>query len=129
MNSSALVDRLNFAYALTNSRFANQKFDSPHLLALALLSGPSLPTETGTGAPHRAVRVGAQGNGPGCAASGSEIALNALEGALLAGHAKPETNLLIRKQVKELSATQSSPVDTLNVLTALILGSPDFQLR
>ena len=27
MNSTALIDRLNFAYQLTNGKFANQKFD------------------------------------------------------------------------------------------------------
>ena len=40
MNSTALVDRLNFAYALTGSKFANQKFDSAHVLALGLPGGP-----------------------------------------------------------------------------------------
>src|SRR6202042_1146551 len=38
MNSGALVDRLNFAYALTGNKFANQKFDSAHVLALGLMS-------------------------------------------------------------------------------------------
>ena len=38
MNSSALVDRLNFAYALTGNKFANQKFDSAHVLALGLMA-------------------------------------------------------------------------------------------
>ncbi|MEO6924762.1 MAG: DUF1800 domain-containing protein, partial [Bryocella sp.] len=34
----ALVDRLNFAYQLTNDKFANQKFDAPKLLAMGLLA-------------------------------------------------------------------------------------------
>ena len=38
MNSTALVDRLNFAYQLTNGKFANQKFDAPKLLAMGLLA-------------------------------------------------------------------------------------------
>ena len=44
MNSTALVDRLNFAYALTGSKFANQKFDSAHVLALGLMAQPANPT-------------------------------------------------------------------------------------
>ena len=128
MNSSALVVRLNFAYALTGSHFANQRFDSPHLLALALLSGA--PGQPGAAnAAQRTVRVTAVAGEPAPAASGNEIALHALEGALIAGPVKAQTNELIRKQMNELRGALGSPVDTLNLLTALILGSPDFQLR
>src|SRR5271154_1071471 len=48
MNSTALVDRLNFAYALTGSKFANQKFDSAHVLALGLMAQPASPTTNQT---------------------------------------------------------------------------------
>ena len=48
MNTSALVDRLNFAYQLTNSKFANQKFDAAKVVALGLLSEQTLPTQTAT---------------------------------------------------------------------------------
>src|SRR5271170_3242812 len=48
MNSTALVDRLNFAYALTGSKFANQKFDSAHVLALGLMAQPATPATNQT---------------------------------------------------------------------------------
>ena len=54
MNSSALVDRLNFAYQLTNNKFANQKFDSARVLALGLMAQP---------AGVRPVRIAAEGEG------------------------------------------------------------------
>jgi uncharacterized protein (DUF1800 family) len=69
MNSTALVDRLNFAYQLTNGKFANQKFDAPKLLAMGLLQQAASP------------------NPP------------------------PDSTA------------------TLNLLTALVMGSPEFQLR
>ncbi len=50
MNTSALVDRLNFAYQLTNGKFANQKFDAPKVVALGLLSEPLQP-QIATAAP------------------------------------------------------------------------------
>ena len=127
MNSSALVDRLNFAYSLTSSRFAGQKFDSPHLLALALLSGRD--SQVTARANQRAVRVAAVGNENSTASSGNGIALHALEEALIAGPVKSQTDELIRKQMSDVRGTAGSPVETLNTMTALILGSPDFQVR
>ena len=50
MNSTALVDRLNFAYQLTSNKFANQKFDSAHVLAFGLMAQPA----TNPGAPRPA---------------------------------------------------------------------------
>ena len=43
MNTSALVDRLNFAYQLTNGKFAGQKFDAPKIVALGLMSEQTQP--------------------------------------------------------------------------------------
>src|ERR1700733_9638456 len=57
MNSTALVDRLNFAYALTGSKFANQKFDSAHVLALGLMAQPASPAANQNTAAVNAPRV------------------------------------------------------------------------
>jgi hypothetical protein len=44
-----------------------------------------------------------------------------------------QTNELIQKQMETQSVGGSpvsrSPLDTLNLLTALVMGSPEFQLR
>ena len=53
MNTSALVDRLNFAYQLTNGKFADQKFDAPRVVALGLLGEQTVPSEAASAAPAR----------------------------------------------------------------------------
>jgi hypothetical protein len=105
MNSTALVDRLNFAYQLTTGRYANQKFDAPKLLATGLLA----PGSAGGGA-------------------GVDVALRVLEGTMVGVPVSAQTNLLIDKQVQAQPANASA-TDTLNLLTALVMGSPEFQLR
>jgi len=136
MNSAALVDRLNFAYALTNGKFANQKFDAPRLLALGLL------TPSGAGNFAGAKPVGAAaGNGSaklvGVAATmpattaiapaGAEVALHVLEATMIGVPVSAQTNQLIDKQLE--AQPNAGPTDTLNLLTALVMGSPEFQLR
>ena len=125
MNTQALIARLNFADQLTHNRFANQKFDSPRVLALSLMSD-----RNNTTAP-RALRVSAPVSGPASsniyAGSGPDVALHVLEGSLIGGDVSPSTDNFIHSQMAQQST--STPTDTLNLLTALLLGSPEFQLR
>jgi uncharacterized protein (DUF1800 family) len=136
MNSTALVDRLNFAYTLTGSKFANQKFDSAHVLALGLMSQPAAsPTNAEAArktAPARyaeAVLTAEISAMPTTSTNpdGQDIALHVLESTLIGGSVSAQTNELIHKQIAQLPATNST--DTLNLLTALVMGSPEFQLR
>ena len=113
MNSTALVDRLNFAYQLTNGKFANQKFDAPKLLASGLLA-PAPVTATPI-----AVRQ---------PPSGTETALRVLEATMIGAPVSAQTNQLIGKQLDQ-QPPNHTPSDTLNLLTALVMGSPEFQLR
>jgi uncharacterized protein (DUF1800 family) len=132
MNSNALVDRLNFAYALTSNKFANQKFDSAHVLAFGLMSQPATtpaayPTPRSSAhAVTIAENLPAQGGDPTTSA-GPDVALHVLEATLIGGEVSVQTNQLIHKQISELPPT--NPTDTLNLLTALVMGSPEFQLR
>ena len=59
---------------------------------------------------------------------GTDLALHVLEGSLIGGPISAQTNELIHKQLNQLPTT-NNPTDTLNVLTALVMGSPDFQLH
>ncbi len=138
MNSTALVDRLNFAYALTGSKFANQKFDSAHVLALGLMAQPASSTPaaaTTTNPSHpkysEALLSTEMNTTPAALpppdAPGEDIALHVLESTLIGGNVSAQTNQLIRKQLADLSAANST--ETLNLLTALVMGSPEFQLR
>ncbi|WP_353062751.1 DUF1800 domain-containing protein [Tunturibacter psychrotolerans] len=139
MNSSALVSRLNFAYSLTEGKLANQKFDAAHVLALGLLSQPSATQSPEVSAKEKSNRANfsealltseptadqpSQASPP---PAGRNVALGVLESTLIGAEVSVQTNQLIGKQIEQLSATNST--DTLNLLTALVMGSPEFQLR
>jgi uncharacterized protein (DUF1800 family) len=136
MNTSALLDRLNFAYQLTNGKFANQKFDAPKVVALGLLSEP-FQTQVANVTPARTAAptyADATWTVPTVSATpttpaGTEIALKVLESTLIGGNVSSKTNDLIHKQIADASQQNTSPGDMLNLLTALVMGSPEFQLR
>jgi hypothetical protein len=137
MNASGLIDRLNFAYALTTNKFSNQKFDSTRVLALGLLSQPtatSSPSQnaSSTTRPKYAEALLTTGgaNVPlPTDSAGSDTALRVLESTLIGGEVSPQTNQLIHKQIGQLTTPATPPTETLNLLTALVMGSPEFQLR
>jgi hypothetical protein len=139
MNSSALVSRLNFSYSLTEGKLANQKFDSAHVLALGLLSEPTTSQSPEVSAKEKSNHANFseailtseptanQPNQPPPDSVGQNIALRVLESTLIGGDASTQTNQLINKQITQIPSSNST--DTLNLLTALVMGSPEFQLR
>jgi uncharacterized protein (DUF1800 family) len=139
MNSNALVDRLNFSYQLTGSKYANQKFDSAHVLALGLMSQPAATPPPPTSAAERNNRSkfteslltseisSGLATQPPRDAAGADVALNVLENSLIGGEVSAQTNQLIHQQINQIPTTNST--DTLNLLTALVMGCPEFQLR
>jgi uncharacterized protein (DUF1800 family) len=138
MNSTALVDRLNFAYQLTGSKFANQKFDSAHVLASGLMAQPASSSANQTTAANTShakysealLTTDAPASFPTPSytdAAGLDIALHVLESTLIGADVSTQTNQLIHKQIADLPAANSA--DTLNLLTALVMGSPEFQLH
>jgi uncharacterized protein (DUF1800 family) len=137
MNTSALVDRLNFAYQLTSGRFAGQRFDAPRVVALGLMSEPVVATAAGVSSPQAARHSKPEWTEtalkkapePAGATSGSEVALRVLEETLVGGAVSPKTSELIHKQLAQATEQGTPPADMLNVLTALVMGSPEFQMR
>jgi uncharacterized protein (DUF1800 family) len=136
MNTGALVDRLNFAYQLTNGKFANQKFDAPKVVALGLLSEPLQPqiASAESARPAAPKYADATWTVPTPVAqpttpAGTEIALKVLESTLIGGDVSSQTNELIHKQIADANQQNTGPGDMLNLLTALVMGSPEFQLR
>ena len=144
MNSSALVARLNFAYQLTAGKFANQKFDAPKLLAMGLLAPTGALNFASYGAGAKAASAQADrgdaklvgiaavaSNAPVEArpvqTEGAEVALHVLEATMIGATVSAQTNQLIDKEMAQQPA--GGPGDTLNLLTALVMGSPEFQLR
>ncbi len=130
MNTTALVDRLNFAYQLANNKFANQKFDAPKLLALGLLL-PVVPKAVAAPVVSRGdarmMGVAVVSAEPAkMPAQGADVALGVLEATLIGGEVSPKTNELIHQQLEQ-QAGSANAMDQLNLLTALVLGSPEFQ--
>jgi uncharacterized protein (DUF1800 family) len=131
MNTSSLLARLNFADQLTHSRFSGQKFDSLRVLALSLINDPNAGTRTVAagsaqppGKPH-AMPVSTAG--PPSSSGGTAIAQHVLESTLIEGEISPGTDNYIRTKMAEQPAANSA--DALNLLTALLIGSPEFQIR
>ncbi|AXC14732.1 putative signal peptide protein [Acidisarcina polymorpha] len=122
MNSAALVDRLNLSLTLTGGKLGNTPFDATHLLATGLLAREVEPVKS----PVRRISVEA-----GEPVSGREEALALLEQMVIGGAVSAKTNAVILKQIAEDQASPS-PADStqvLNTIAALILGSPEFQLK
>jgi uncharacterized protein (DUF1800 family) len=137
MNTSALVDRLNFAYQLTNGKFGNQKFDAAKVVAMGLLSQKTLLVQMASAAPAKPAKASfteatmteTVAAAPVPTPAGTDIALKVLESTLVGGEVSAQTNALIHKQIDLANQQGTSPVDMLNLLTALVMGSPEFQVR
>ncbi len=125
MNTQALMARLNFADQLTHNHFANQKFDSARVLAFGLMGdGTAQEVDGASTRLARAVRLQQPATAP---RTGQDTALNVLERTLIEGQISPATDRFIRSQL--LAQPGKHPEDQLNLLTALLLGSPEFQVR
>ena len=100
MNTGALVDRLNFAYQLTNGKFAGQKFEAAKVVALGLLSEPPEPQRPTTASVRQepARYSDATWTVPSPAAqtasSGADVTLTVLESTLITISAIFERSIL-----------------------------------
>lgn len=141
MNSTALIDRLNFSLALTSGHLGNMPFDAPRLIATGLLARPAADTrpphanrELPISASRAATSEGARAPGSDATPSGSDESISLIEETLLGGPASQKTNDIIRKQLfnpaqPPAAATPADPTKTLSTLAAMVLGSPEFQMR
>lgn len=120
MNSAALVDRLNFSMALADNRLGGMKFDAPHLLAEGMLTAPAISSES---AHTESVSL----TTPPPPANGQDEALSLMEQLLVAGDVSSKTTAVIKQQLAQTQV--KDPTQLLDTMTALILGSPEFQMR
>jgi uncharacterized protein (DUF1800 family) len=144
MNSVALVDRLNFSLQFASSKVGGIKFDAPRLLAEGLLARTatpaaplpasvpaslpgSVPASPRGGSRAEAIAL-SSASVSGSLPSGQEEALGLMEQMLVDGKLSPRVSDVIHK---ELAGAQPSndPAQTLDTITALILGSPEFQMH
>jgi hypothetical protein len=125
---------------LTNGKFAGQKFDAPKIVALGLMSERTLgltadaaaagPAKTPRATYAEAVLTAEASNmTPPVTPAGTDLALKVLESTLIGGDVSAKTNQQIHQQLTQASGQNSDPGDMLNLLTALVMGSPEFQLR
>ncbi len=129
MNSAAIVARLNFSLALTNGtlggKLAGIPFDAPRLLSAEMLAGQSER-------PASAIkRVSDDPTAASTSPDGQEEALILMDQMVAGGAVSDKTNAVILKQVSDQDEG-SAPMDstkTLNTMAALIMGSPEFQLK
>jgi uncharacterized protein (DUF1800 family) len=139
MNTQALMGRLNFADQLTRNAFAGQKFDAPRLLGLCLMTERDpiatmgvpqrVASAVSSKSPARPVEVAAHVEpvaepGP---QRGPDLSLHLLEGTLIGGEVSANTDRFIHGQMAQQPVT--NPTATLNLMTSLLLGSPEFQVR
>ena len=129
MNSAALVDRLNFSLQFANSKVGGIKFDAPRLLAEGLLAR----TATAPASLHGASRTQSVALTSAALPSGLEEALGLMEQMLVDGKVSSKINDVIHKELASAQPSTSNgsndPAQTLNSMTALILGSPEFQMH
>ena len=124
MNTQSLLARLNFADQLTHNRFPKQTFDSARVLALGLMNDRNLAapvTASGDPAKPRVLNVSTTSDP---AQSGPDVALHVLESSLINGEVSTATDRFITSQI--VSQPANNPTETLNLITALLLGSPEF---
>lgn len=118
MSSDALVDRVNYALALSNGQIGGTTFDAGRLLALGTLTSRGFPHASPLGNPD--------------SDQGQETALLLLENALLNGEVSATTQKVIRKELDDPQVAAHAlddPKRTLGTMTALLIGSPEFQHR
>jgi hypothetical protein len=123
MNSAALVDRLNFSMQLATSKLGGMKFDAPHLLAAGLLARPAASSDS----LHRVGVEPAVMTQKATTPSGQDEALSLMEELLIAADVSAKTNSVIREQLT--AAAPADPTQVLDTMAAMILGSPEFQMR
>jgi uncharacterized protein (DUF1800 family) len=117
MNSEALIDRMNYALALSDGKVGGTNFDAGRLLALGTLTSRGFPRPNPSDSD---------------AGRGQETAVLLLENALLNGEVSATTQKAIRRQLDDpqvASHALDDPKRTLNTMTALVIGSPEFQHR
>ena len=122
MNSAALVDRLNFALALSAGKLDGMRLDAPLLLATGLMEQPAdvqMP---------RTHTVALELAPPQL---GEDLALKLMEATLVDGEVSSQTNSVIRAQLAQRDplADAADPAHALDTMAAMILGSPEFQVH
>jgi uncharacterized protein (DUF1800 family) len=113
----SLLQRINFATALTQGKLGGLQFDPGNLVALGIVYSGDTP-------PAKAK--------PADVPTGFDAAAAIVESALLSGDLSDKDERIIGTQMQDADAQKliaSSPVDALRLVAGYVLASPDFQRR
>ena len=124
MNTQALVRRMNFSDRLTRNGVGRQTFSSANVLAQGIFTPEGAQSAMHDGG--RLVTVAAH-SGETPRENGVDVALRVLERTLIGAEVSARTNQVIHRQIA--AQDDADPQKTLAALTALVMGSPEFQLR
>ncbi len=117
----SLLQRINFATALTQGKLGGVQFDPGSLVALGVIyDAEPRPTNAKT-----AAKAAKPDDGFGAATA-------IVERALLAGELSQQDAAIIEKQMQDADAQKliaNSPVEALRLVAGYVLASPDFQRR
>ena len=114
LNSNTLVDRLNFAMQLANGRINGVHADGARVVTESLFASDKRELQALKKAPK-----------------GSDVTLALAEAGLVPGGLSRPSQAAIQLEMKDpkYAAEGSDPSRPLNLLTALVLGSPEFQKK
>jgi uncharacterized protein (DUF1800 family) len=113
----SLLQRINFATALTQGKLGGLQFDPGNLVALGVVYSTDAPRPK-----TKAADV----------PTGFEAAAAIVESALMSGDLSEKDEEIIRTQMQDADAEKliaNSPVDALRLVAGYVLASPDFQRR
>jgi hypothetical protein len=126
-NPDALVDRLNFAIALSTGKLGGIRVDPERLFILSVLAGPPTPS-----AAAPTLKVGKERKVKSQTPDGIQTSLTLMEQALLGSEVSKQTQTTLQNNLQDAKLTGQlldNPSNTLGVITGLLLGSPEFQRR
>jgi hypothetical protein len=126
-NPDALVDRLNFAIALSTGKLGGIRVDPERLFILSVLAGPPTPS-----AAVPTLKVGKERKVKSQTPDGIQTSLTLMEQALLGSEVSKQTQTTLQSNLQDAQLTGQlldNPSNTLGVITGLLLGSPEFQRR
>lgn len=131
-NPDALVDRLNFAIALSTGKLGGIKVDPERLFVLSVLAGADNGAKTNPAKKIASVGKKKKQQTEAAQPDGMQTALALMEQALLGSDVSDQTQATLRNQLQDAKLTGElleNPANSLGVISGLLLGSPEFQRR
>ncbi|HTV06225.1 MAG TPA: DUF1800 domain-containing protein [Acidobacteriaceae bacterium] len=131
MNSGALVARLNFSMAFAAGRLGGNKFDAASLLSTGSGTPPTFLASDVPPPPDAPALGNSRVTQPVALQTGvtDDQALRSLENIILDGQVSAKTTAVIRNELASQQPSPDANRRSLDTITAMLLGSPEFQMH